>query len=236
MNINKYTEKAQEAVISAQHLAEEMNHAQIEPEHLLLALVEQQDGIVPALLRKMEVDPKPVADLVRAELSKQPAAYGGSQPALSPRLRKVTDAAQAEATRLKETSSARRPDAGMARKAAETRHVRVFAINVTKDRIARSAAGRGAQRVTTEYGSQVPASRSTARRTELAREASSIPSSDATRKLSGHSGDVRRTKNNPGLIGEIALARRMSRGSWRIINEEVRGPEEQKIIELDRGP
>ena len=53
----------------------------------------------PALLRKMGVDPKPVADQLRAELSRQPAAYGGSQPTLSPRLRKVTDAAEAEAGR-----------------------------------------------------------------------------------------------------------------------------------------
>ena len=56
MNINKYTEKAQEAVIAAQQVAEQLNHAQVEPEHLLLALVEQQDGIVPELLRKMDAD------------------------------------------------------------------------------------------------------------------------------------------------------------------------------------
>ena len=65
MNLNKYTEKAQEAILAAQRLAEQSNHAQIEPEHLLLALVEQADGIVPALLRKMSVEPKPVADQLR---------------------------------------------------------------------------------------------------------------------------------------------------------------------------
>ena len=62
----------------------------------LQSLVEQQDGIVPAILRKMSVEPKGLADQLRAELAKQPSAYGGSQPTLSPRLRKVTDAAQAE--------------------------------------------------------------------------------------------------------------------------------------------
>src|SRR5918999_6130095 len=100
MNLNKYTEKAQEAILAAQRLAEQSNHAQLEPEHLLLALVEQPDGIVPAMLRKMNVEPKPVADQLRAELSKQPAAYGGSQPSLSPRLRKVTEAADRKSTRL----------------------------------------------------------------------------------------------------------------------------------------
>ena len=85
MNLNKYTEKAQEAVLAAQKVAGDLNHAQIEPEHLLLALVEQQDGIVPALLRKMGIEPRPIADELRDELSRQPAAYGGSQPSLSPR-------------------------------------------------------------------------------------------------------------------------------------------------------
>ena len=57
MNLNKFTEKAQEAVLGAQNLAESRSHAQIEPEHLLVALVEQHDGVVPALLRKLNLDP-----------------------------------------------------------------------------------------------------------------------------------------------------------------------------------
>src|SRR5215475_12383148 len=101
MNINKYTEKAQEAVLGAQQLAEQMNHAQIEPEHLLAALVEQREGIVPELLRKMNADPAAVAAGVRELLAKLPSAYGGSQPSLSPRLKLVTDLAEAEAGRLK---------------------------------------------------------------------------------------------------------------------------------------
>ena len=56
MNINKYTEKAQEAVLAAQRLAEQSSHAQIEPEHLLVTLVEQREGIVPEVLRKMGAD------------------------------------------------------------------------------------------------------------------------------------------------------------------------------------
>ncbi len=61
MDLNKYTEKAREAVIAAQQLAEELNHAQIEPEHLLATLIEQADGIVPAVLRKLDVDPAGLA-------------------------------------------------------------------------------------------------------------------------------------------------------------------------------
>src|SRR5437667_439929 len=61
MNINKYTERAREAVAAAIELARQSNNPQLEPEHLLVALVEQREGIVPELLRKMNVDPAIVA-------------------------------------------------------------------------------------------------------------------------------------------------------------------------------
>ena len=94
MNLNKYTEKAQEAVLGAQQLAETLSHAQIEPEHLLVALVEQPDGVVPAVLRKMKVDPADArARDARARSRKQPQAYGGAQPGISPRLKLVVDLA-----------------------------------------------------------------------------------------------------------------------------------------------
>ena len=50
MNLNKLTEKAQEAVVEAQRVAESRQHTQVEPEHLLSALVVQENGVVPALL------------------------------------------------------------------------------------------------------------------------------------------------------------------------------------------
>src|SRR5690348_7147666 len=102
MNIQKYTEKAQEAVVGAQALADREGHPEITPEHLLLALVEQDGGIVPEILRKMNIDPTRVATTVRGELGRNPRAHGGSQPALSARLRQVTNAAEAEAERLKD--------------------------------------------------------------------------------------------------------------------------------------
>ena len=57
MNINKYTEKAREAVAAAVELAQSGNNPQVEPEHLLVALVDQKEGIVPGLLRKLNLDP-----------------------------------------------------------------------------------------------------------------------------------------------------------------------------------
>src|SRR6185295_3804015 len=97
MNIQKYTEKGQEAIAGAQQLADRGGHPEITPEHLLLALVEQQGGIVPEILRKLNADPGRVAADVRAELGKSPSAHGGSQPGLSARLRQVASAAEAEA-------------------------------------------------------------------------------------------------------------------------------------------
>src|SRR5262245_37273444 len=97
MNINKYTEKAREAVAAAIELARQANNPQLEPEHLLTALVEQREGIVPELLRKMNADPSAVARAAREIAKKLPQAYGGSEPGMSPRFRLVTDQAQAEA-------------------------------------------------------------------------------------------------------------------------------------------
>ena len=73
MNINKYTEKAQEAILGAQQLADREGHPEIQPEHLLLTLVEQKEGIVPEIVRKMNADPAAVAAAVRAR-ARQAAA------------------------------------------------------------------------------------------------------------------------------------------------------------------
>ena len=53
MNLKRYTEKSQEAVLAAQQLAERQHHPQIEPEHLLVTLIDQPDGVVPAVLRRL---------------------------------------------------------------------------------------------------------------------------------------------------------------------------------------
>ena len=100
MNINKYTEKAREAVATAVDLATGANNPNVEPEHLLVALLEQREGIVPEIVRKLNADPAQLARGARELLKKISSAYGGSQPAMSARLKIVTDQAQAEADRL----------------------------------------------------------------------------------------------------------------------------------------
>ena len=101
MNLNKFTEKAQEAVLTAQNLATEQNHAEVTPEHLLVALVEQSDGIVPSILRKMNVDPGKAATEARGLITAMPQAYG-ADVRLSPRMNLIVQSAQAEAKRLQD--------------------------------------------------------------------------------------------------------------------------------------
>ena len=71
MDLSKFTEKAQGAVATAQELARSHNHTEIEPEHLLMALVSQEGGITPQILRKLEVDPTLVKQRLEEELEER---------------------------------------------------------------------------------------------------------------------------------------------------------------------
>ncbi|HWK09373.1 MAG TPA: Clp protease N-terminal domain-containing protein, partial [Vicinamibacterales bacterium] len=244
MNINKYTEKAREAVAAAIALAQQANNPHLEPEHLLAALVEQRDGIVPELLRKMNVDPAAVGRGARELLKKLPQAYGGSQPGMSPRLQTVTDQAQAEADRLKDEfvstehlliaiadETGRSPSAQLLKQSG-----------ITRDTILKALTGvRGSQRVTTEnpestyqalerYGRDL---------TELARKGKLDP-------VIGRDEEIRRviqvlsrrTKNNPVLIGEPGVGKTaiVEGLAGRIIRGDVpEGLKSKRIVALDMG-
>ena len=101
MNMKQLTEKAQEAILAAQSLGGEMSHSEITPEHLLVTLVEQQNGIVPSILRKMNLDPARASKDARGLLAAIPQVQGGDLR-LSPRMQLVFDAASAEAKRLQD--------------------------------------------------------------------------------------------------------------------------------------
>ncbi|HEY6040498.1 MAG TPA: Clp protease N-terminal domain-containing protein, partial [Anaerolineae bacterium] len=100
--MNKLTEKAQEALVAAQNLAQEMNHSAIEAEHLLTALLEQSDGVVPQIVSGAGVNAESLGALVRDELKKLARAYGPVQVGLSPKLSRVLDNAQNIANNLKD--------------------------------------------------------------------------------------------------------------------------------------
>jgi ATP-dependent Clp protease ATP-binding subunit ClpB len=102
MNMNKLTEKAQEAVQAAQRLAEERNNTQLEPEHVLAALVAQEGGVVPAVLDKLGVPAKTLAQQLTAALDGLARASGPTQLYLSAATNRVFNAAEQEAERLKD--------------------------------------------------------------------------------------------------------------------------------------
>src|SRR4051812_28739688 len=244
MNINKYTEKAREAVAAAIELARTANNPQLEPEHLLAALVEQRDGIVPNLLRKMNADPAALARAARELLKKLPAAYGGAEPGMSPRLKLVTDQAQAEADRLKdEFVSTEHLFIALADEGGRSPAALLLKQNgIGRDAILQALTGvRGSQRITNENpeGTYEALEKYGRDLTKMAREKKLDP-------VIGRDEEIRRviqvlsrrTKNNPVLIGEPGvgktaivegLASRIDRG------DVPEGLKNKRIVALDMG-
>ncbi|MEK7396886.1 MAG: Clp protease N-terminal domain-containing protein, partial [Candidatus Poribacteria bacterium] len=103
MRFDRFTLKAQEAVQTAQKIAEKYNHQAIEPEHLLSALLDQEGGIVPSILQKIGVNPANVHQRMESEIERMPKQYGATaQIYVSANLKKIFDNAWDEAQRLKD--------------------------------------------------------------------------------------------------------------------------------------
>ena len=239
MRIEQFTVKAQEAIQEAQTLARRANHPDCGPEHLLKALLGQQDGVVVPMLQKVGADVRLVTQRVDEALGRTSTIKGGSTT-ISNRLMTVLDKATDEAKGLKDefVSSehlliALTQDKGSAGEILK-------ASGVSKDRVLASLKDiRGTTRVTSQdpegtyralekYGKDL---------TELARAGKLDPvigrDEEIRRTIQVLS---RRTKNNPVLIGEpgvgkTAIAEGLAR---RIIDGDV--PESLKrkrLIALD---
>ncbi|MEQ4209808.1 ATP-dependent chaperone ClpB [Actinopolymorpha sp. B17G11] len=106
MDPNRLTQKSQEALHDAQTAALRLGHTEVDGEHLLLALLDQPDGLVPRLLRQADADPEALRSDVEAELGRRPRTTGPSaQPGqvfLTQRLGRLLEAADREAHRLKD--------------------------------------------------------------------------------------------------------------------------------------
>jgi ATP-dependent Clp protease ATP-binding subunit ClpB len=245
MRFDKLTIKAQEAVQEAVHLAEQYRHPAVDSEHLMLALLQQEGGVVPAILQKLGVMPAVIRNGIEAELKRRPQASGASAVGaqMTQRLKVVFDTAFEEATRLKdEYVSTEHLLLGLAADTAGEVGRLLRANGVSRDAILRALQDiRGGQRITDQnpeekyqalekYGRDL---------TLLARQGKLDP-------VIGRDEEIRRvihvlsrrTKNNPVLIGEPGVGKTaiVEGLAQRIVAGDV--PEtlkEKRIVQLDLG-
>jgi len=244
MNLNKFTHKAQEVLMQAQTLAGDYSHSQIEAEHLLLALLTQEGGVVPQIVQRVGVSPKLLQGELEQALARRAKAYGATmQVGLSRTLQEVLRLAEKEAGQMRDeyVSTEHLLLALTGQKAGDVAAL-LNRQGVTRDAILQAlTAIRGSQRVTDpnpenkyqaleRYGRNL---------TQLAQQGKLDP-------VIGRDEEIRRviqilsrrTKNNPVLIGEpgtgkTAIAEGLAQ---RIVRGDVpEGLKERRIVALDLG-
>ena len=243
-NTNRFTEKSIEAINASQNLAERNGNSQVEPEHLLLALIEQSDGVVPQVLSKMNVAIGALAQQVRAELGKLPRVSGsGVQVGISNRLRTVLVKAHDELAQFGDeyVSTEHLLLAILAHAGGATQRL-MQQHGITRDNLMQTLREvRGTQRVTSPNPETTYAALSQYGRdlTDQARRGKLDP-------VIGRDEEIRRviqilsrrTKNNPVLIGEPGVGKTaiVEGLAQRIVREDV--PEalkDKRVFSLDMG-
>ncbi len=241
MSIKEYTQKSQEAMLTAQQLAKEYQHQIAEPIHLLLALLQEKNGIVETITIKVSGGTQAIKDELRKDLEKKPKILGGNiEVGLSRHMLDVLSAAENYAKGMQDDFvSTEHILLGLA-DSREGRRLTQFGL--TKDAIlAALQQVRGPQRINTQnpegtfqslekYGRDLIA---------MARQGKLDP-------VIGRDEEIRRTiqilsrrtKNNPALIGEPGVGKTaiVEGLAQRIINGDVpEGLKRKRLVQLDMG-
>ncbi len=244
MDVSKFTLKTQQALKDAQDLAGEHNHQEIAPSHLLLALIDQEEGLTRPILQKLAARPDRVKEQARENLERIPRVQGaGPQtPYLSPLLNQVLNTAWKEAKSLKdEYLSVEHLLLALAESDSPAGKV-LRELGVTRDGILQALVEiRGSQRVVDpnpeeKYEALTRFARDL---TELARQGKLDP-------VIGRDDEIRRviqvlsrrTKNNPVLIGEPGVGKTaIAEGlATRIMTGDVpEGLKNKRLLALDIG-
>jgi ATP-dependent Clp protease ATP-binding subunit ClpC len=249
MRFDRFTERAQDAAMRAYEVLQRYGHTQVDTEHLLLALIEQPEGVIPEILEQMGVDLEIIGQRIDQELRRTPRSqiFGGgvNQVYITPRLKRVIDQSNEEASKLKDDyistehlflaiSSASERSSPAARILAE--------VGVTRDRILEAIKEvRGGQKVTS------PQAESHYRTLEkFSRDLTQLAHEGKLDPVIGRDSEIlrviqvlcRRTKNNPVLIGgagvgKTAIVEGLAR---KIAEDDV--PEllsGKRVVQLDLG-
>jgi len=244
MKQERFTEQAQEALAASQELVRQYHHSQWDVEHILLALLQQQAGLVSNILKELSINAEAVKQQVLATLEKSPkVAYEASQIYATPRIARLLEVAGAEADRLKDefigTEHLLIAMAGEQKgEAASILHH----FGIDQEKVYRALQSiRGGHRVTdaraeSKYRSLEKYSRDL---TELARLSKLDPVIGRDEEIKRVMQVLtRRTKNNPVIVGDAGVGKTaIAEGlAQKIVTDDVPDSlKERKVMALDMG-